>query len=103
MHLLVLLSLWTSKKALPLKIQHIDCQKVKAAYFLCLRSATNVSIPSVEEATLWEEAEVVCSFCSPVKAPVLGLSHIVPELFQCHRLVRGKMQHYPSLLPWLLY
>lgn len=50
-----------------------------------------------------EEAEVVCSFCSPVKAPVFVLSHIVPELFQCHRLVRGKMQHYPSLLPWLLY
>lgn len=40
LHLLVLLSLWTSEKALPLKIQHIACQKIKAAYFPCLCSAT---------------------------------------------------------------
>lgn len=47
MHLLVLLSLRTSKKVLTLKIKHIACGKVEAAYFTVC-SATKSLNPLVK-------------------------------------------------------
>lgn len=97
MHLLVLLSLRTSKKVLTLKIKHIACGKVEAAYFpLLCALPQRVSIPLLSDAALqrgkefvpfdfWCKPELQCCHILPRGSPVSSCSQgknaITPQSF----------------------
>lgn len=99
MHLLVLLSLRTSKKVLTLKIKHIACGRVEAAYFpLPCALPQRVSIPLLSDAALQRGVEkslfllisgaspsysavTSCPRGSPVSSCSQGKNAITPQSF----------------------
>lgn len=77
-------SLWTSKKTLPLKIQHIACQTAEAAYFPCHKTS---QFPQLKRLLCGEEGvRGSLSLLFPSASPSFNaVTHL-----QCHHVIGGK-------------
>lgn len=94
MHLLVLFSLWTSKKALPLKIYNtlIVKRQKQPIFSACV-------LPQMSQFPQWKrlcggEAEVICSFLLPSES--LSFSTLIPRASPVPSLSKGENTTLPQ-------